>query len=40
LEVKGHGSRVGVEALASCPHILHHGPPLSTHALDTVTADA
>lgn len=25
-----HGSRVGVEALASCPHILHHQPPCAT----------
>ena len=23
----GHVSRVGVEALASCPQILHHAPP-------------
>ncbi len=25
-----HGFRVGVEALASCPRILHHAPPWST----------
>ncbi len=25
-----HGSWVGVEALASCPRILHHAPPSST----------
>ena len=26
----GHDSRVGVEAFASCPGILHHVPPSST----------
>ena len=27
---EGHGSQVGVEAFASCPHILHHAQPWST----------